>query len=85
MHFVQSGGNMGFDKVKYDNDYAKNNYDRIPINVPKGKKELIKAYAQIKGYSSINAYVIALIDEDMNKNKSFNVASTKLDTKNLKG
>lgn len=69
---------MGFDKVKYDNEYAKINYDRIPINVPKGQKELIKAYATLKGYSSINAYVVALINTDMNGMNADN--SVKIDT-----
>lgn len=73
---------MAFEQFKYQNDYNKEKYDRIPINVPKGKKELIKAYALSNGYGSINAYVIALIDEDMNKTNGKIVASAKLDMKN---
>ena len=31
-----------FDKQKYDNDYAKQNYDRCIFNVPKGQKAVIE-------------------------------------------
>ena len=31
-----------FNKVKYDNDFQKNNYDRINLLVKKGKKEELK-------------------------------------------
>lgn len=65
---------MAFDKVKYDNAYAKNNYDRIPINVPKGKKELIERHCKSKGYKSINAYVNELIDRDMEESDKILIA-----------
>ena len=39
-------------KVKYDNEYMKNNYDRINFLMPKGTKEEIKAYAESVGQSS---------------------------------
>lgn len=64
MHKV--GGNMGFNKVKYDNEYAKNNYDRIALNVAKGDREKIKKHAITKGYESITEYIKALIYQDMN-------------------
>ena len=36
------GGIMGdFNKQKYDNEYAKQNYDRCIFNVPKGRKAII--------------------------------------------
>ena len=69
---------MAFEQFKYQNDYNKEKYDRIPINVPKGQKELIKTYATLKGYSSINAYVVALINADMNGMNADN--SVKIDT-----
>jgi len=56
-----------FDKTKYDNDFAKNKYDRIPLQVPKGQKELILEYAKSKGYNSINAYIKKLIEDDMKR------------------
>lgn len=54
-----------FDKQKYDNEYAKNNYDRCIFNVPKGKKAIIEAHWKAKGYKSLNSYVTDLIDQDM--------------------
>ena len=52
-------------KSEYDNQYAKENYDRIIVQVKKGKKELIKNYAKNKGYESVNAYINTLIERDM--------------------
>lgn len=34
-----------FDKIKYDNEYNQNNYDRFPLMVKKGKKNTLKDYA----------------------------------------
>ena len=60
---------MGFDKIKYDNDYAKNNYDRLIINVPKGQKAIIKEHFTELGYKSLNEYVNALIRADFEKHQ----------------
>lgn len=54
-----------FNKQKYDNEYAKNNYDRCIFNVQKGKKAIIEEHWRARGYKSLNAYVNALIDADM--------------------
>lgn len=54
-----------FDKQKYDNDYAKNNYDRCIFNVPKGQKAIIEAHWKAKGYKSLNSYINDLINADM--------------------
>ena len=48
-------------KSDYDNQYAKENYDRIIVQVKKGEKEFIKAYAKEKGYTSLNAYLNEMI------------------------
>ena len=56
-------------KSEYDNQYAKENYDRIIVQVKKGKKELIKTYAKNKGYESVNAYINTLIERDMERTK----------------
>lgn len=56
---------MKFDKIKYDNDYAKNNYDRIILNVPKGEKNKIKEHAKIRGYEDMTKYIKSLIYQDM--------------------
>ncbi len=56
-----------FNKQKYDNDYAKNNYDRCIFNVPKGKKTIIEEHWKSKGFKSLNTYVNHLIQADMKK------------------
>ncbi|MCD7990583.1 MAG: hypothetical protein LUK37_01840 [Clostridia bacterium] len=54
-----------FNKQKYDNQYAKENYDRCIFNVPKGQKAVIEAHWKAKGYKSLNAYINDLIARDM--------------------
>ena len=54
-----------FNQSKYINEYAKQNYDRLIIQVPKGQKELIAEHWKNKGYKSLNAYVTELIAKDM--------------------
>lgn len=49
------------------NKYNAANYERIALVVPKGKKVIIKAYAQSKG-ESLNSFVNKAIDNEM-KNK----------------
>lgn len=56
---------MVFNQIKYNNKYNKDNYDRLNIQVPKGKKKEIDEYRKAKGYSSLNAYVNELIRKDM--------------------
>ena len=46
------------------NDYAKKKYDDVRLQVPKGEKDIIKAYAESKGMS-LNGYINKLIKEDM--------------------
>ena len=41
-------------------------YDDIKIRVPKGKREIYKAYAETQKMS-LNAYVINLIEKDMER------------------
>jgi len=54
------------------NKYVKENYDRINVTMPKGKKEEIQAHATRHGLS-VTAYINAAIDEKMAKDD----ASTK--------
>lgn len=56
---------MTFDKKKYDQKYAKENYDRILFNVKKGDKGIIVARAKEKGYSTIADYIKSLVYEDI--------------------
>lgn len=44
--------------------YMKNKLDDIKVRVPKGKREVYKAYAERKG-KSLNALIIELLEKDM--------------------
>ena len=70
----------GFNKQKYDTQYAKENYDRCIFNVPKGQKAVIEQHWRSKGYKSLNAYVNALIEKDMRESryKRFGIATVKV-------
>lgn len=48
------------------NKYMKENYDRVNLTFPKGKKELIKAHAEARG-ESVNAFINRAIDETMER------------------
>jgi len=61
-----TGEIMTFDKKKYDQQFQKENYDRIALNVKKGEKEKIKKIAILKGYSGITEYICSLIYNDIN-------------------
>ena len=59
--------------TQYKNDYAKENYDRIPVVVPRGQKEEIKKRAQNMG-ESVNLFIykslverIARIESEQNR------------------
>lgn len=56
---------MSYNKVQYNNEYNKQAYDRLNIQVPKGQKAIIEAHWKAKGYKSLNAYVNDLISKDM--------------------
>ena len=51
------------------NKYVKENYDRINVNMPKGKKEKIQEQAAVCGMS-VNAYINAAIDEKLSRNNA---------------
>lgn len=44
--------------------YVKNNYDRIVVNLPKGQRDEIKAFASSRS-ESVNSFVCGLIAEAM--------------------
>lgn len=60
---------MPFNQSKYANEFAKEKYDRLNIQVPKGKKSSIEKHWREKGYKSLNAYVNDLINHDMGLTK----------------
>ena len=41
-----------FNKQAYDNQFIKENYDRINLTMPKGTKERIKEAAAVRGMSN---------------------------------
>lgn len=49
------------------NKYNAENYDRISLSVPKGKKDKIKAFAESKN-ESLNGFIIRAVDEAMESN-----------------
>ena len=48
------------------NKYIKNNYDRINLTIPKGKKEEYKRIAESEG-KSLNQFIIDAINERIEK------------------
>lgn len=55
-------------KIAASNRYAARNYDRINIAIKKGYKDAIADYIAVKGYTSINNYIVSLITADLEKN-----------------
>ena len=51
-------------QLKRQNEYMKNNYDRIALLLPKGEKEKILNNAVNKGYKNITDYIRELIKKD---------------------
>lgn len=58
--------NDKFDATKYKNDFQKEKYDRIIVNVPKGQKQSINEEAKKRGYKSLNSFVVDAIAEKLN-------------------
>ena len=60
---------MAFDQTKYITGFIKENYDRVEVKIPKGKKELLKKIAQEnnfvddKGRVSVSRLIIEAIEE----------------------
>ena len=57
-----------FNATQYKNQFQKEKYDRLIVNVSKGKKEIIQKFAKDKGLS-LNAFVVGLIEKAMESNK----------------
>ena len=58
----------GNSQTRAKNKYNAKTYDNLRIVVPKGKKDVIKAFADSKG-KSINGFVNEAIDEKMERDK----------------
>ena len=50
-----------FDKIKYNNQYNGNKYDRVSLMLPKGQRDILKDIAIQKGYRGITGLVNDLI------------------------
>lgn len=48
------------------NKYMKENYDRVNLTMPKGKKDLVLAHAKLHG-ESVNGFINRAIDETIAK------------------
>ena len=55
------------------NDFIKNNYDRIALTTPAGTKERIKAV--IGSGASVNAWINSLIEKELKKQEKKQAAS----------
>lgn len=54
-----------FDATKYKNDFQKEKYDRIIVNVTKGQKKVIEQKAKDLGYKSLNSFIVDLINKKL--------------------
>ncbi len=52
-----------FDKVKYDNGYAKEHFDCVMIEVKKGNREILRKYAEEHG-TNMNAVMISALEKE---------------------
>lgn len=48
------------------NKYVKNNYDRINVTFPKGRKDELKAHAELRG-ESLNAFIVRAVNETIKR------------------
>lgn len=62
---------MTFD---YNNEFNRNNYDRISLIVPKGKKGLIQSKAKDNKLST-NAFIVSAIDKLIDEGEGFGIPS----------
>lgn len=51
------------------NKYMKENYDRINLTVPKGKKEIVSTHAEAHS-ESVNGFINRAIDETMERDNA---------------
>ena len=63
---MKVGGDMDyreikFDRIGYQNEYNRKNYDRITVMVPKGEHAKLKEIAKSDGVS-VNKYIITAIE-----------------------
>ena len=57
------------------NKYVKENYDRVNVNMPKGRKDQVKAHADSKG-ESLNTFINRAITETMERDNGSTESAT---------
>ena len=62
-----------FNKTKYNNNFQKNNYDRVIFFVNKGKKEEFKEHCNKFGYKSLNSFVNEAVQEKIQRDLDNNI------------
>ena len=62
---------MGTAKTRAQNRYIEKAYDRINLTVKKGKKDIIKAHAEMQG-TSVNDFINRAIDEKIETDNKIN-------------
>lgn len=63
---MPEGNKVSKSQQKAVNKYVKNNYDRINVTFPKGRKTEIKAHADAHG-ESVNAFIVRAVNETMER------------------
>ena len=51
-------------QLKRQNEYIKNNYDRIALLLPKGSREKLTEKAAAAGFKTITEYIKSLLEKD---------------------
>lgn len=59
----------GNSQTRAKNKYNAKNYDRIALQVKKGRRDLLKAHADSQG-ESLNGFINRAIDETMERDKN---------------
>lgn len=56
-----------FNKAEYDNNFQKENYDRIVIKVKKGKKKELEIHIADFGYKNVSTFIKSAINEKIER------------------
>lgn len=56
---------MATNRIAYNAEYSKTNYDRLTLRLPKGSKEKLQFVASLHG-ESVNAIIIDAIEKQYN-------------------
>ena len=53
---------MGKPATRAKNKYNAENYDRVSLSLPKGRKEELMEFAKENGYTSLNQFIADALD-----------------------